>query len=161
MQQLGSRKWQIELFTQLSVVEGLQNEIMAAPVPVVIDHFGGAQASQGLDQPGFGTLLRLVRAGKAYVKVSAAYRASSRPDDYSDVAPLAKALIEANPQRILWGSDWPHPAGAALPGHSGTEVVQNLQIDNGRLLNLMAVWVPDPALRKTILVDNPAQLFGF
>ncbi len=161
VQQLGDRKWQIELFTQLSVIEGIQNEIMAAPVPVVIDHFGGAQASLGLGQPGFGTMLKLVRAGIAYVKVSAAYRASSRPNDYSDVAPLAKALIEANPQRILWGSDWPHPAGAALPGHSGTDIVPNLQIDNGRLLNLVPVWAPDAALRKTILVDNPAQLFGF
>jgi predicted TIM-barrel fold metal-dependent hydrolase len=161
VQQLGGRKWQIELFTQLSVIDSIQNEIMAAPVPVVIDHFGGAQAALGIGQAGFGTLLKLVQAGKAYVKVSAAYRASSRPNDYSDVTPLAKALIQANPQRILWGSDWPHPAGAALPGTSATDIAPNLTIDNGRLLNLLPVWAPDSALRKTILVDNPARLFGF
>ena len=127
----------------------------------MIDHFSGAQAALGTGQAGFGTLVKLVRAGKAYVKISAAYRVSSRPDDYSDVTPLAKALIEANPQRILWGSDWPHPAGAARPGTSATDIAPNLKIDNGRLLNLLPVWAPDSALRKTILVDNPARLFGF
>jgi len=77
-------------------------------MPVVFDHFRGAQAALGVSQAGFDTLLNLVRTGKAYVKISAPYRSSTKPPDYADVAPLAKALIGANPQRIFVGSDWPH-----------------------------------------------------
>ena len=153
--------WHIQLFTTPPVIEALEADIMNAPMPIVIDHFGYAPAKNGVNQPGFVALLRLVRAGKAYVKVSAAYRVSSLPNDYSDVAPLAQALIAANPRRILWGTDWPHPAGAALPGTKATDIAPNLPIDNGLLLNLLVSWAPDASQRKTILVDNPAQLFGY
>ena len=97
--------------------------------------------------------------GKIYVKISAPYRSSELPD-YSDVAPVAKALIAANPRRILWGSDWPHP-GLPVPGRNNSEITPFFQIDDGRVLNLLPTWAPDPALRKTILVDNPAELYGF
>jgi len=134
---------------------------MSAPVPVVFDHFGLAQASLGPSQAGFGSLLSMVRSGKAYVKISGAYRVSTQGPDYPDVAPLAKALIAANPQRILWGTDWPHPGGGPLPGHSAADLAPLLQIDDGRLLNQLAAWAPDPGLRRTILVENPARLYGF
>ena len=85
------------------------------PLPVVFDHFGGAQAALGVHQPGFDDLVELVRSGKANVKISGVYRASTQPD-YADVKPLAQALIAANADRIIWGSDWPHPhAGSAEP----------------------------------------------
>ena len=158
---VASRKWHIQIYTHLEVIESLHKEIMAAPVPVVFDHFGGAKGSLGTGQAGFDTMLDLVRSGKAYVKISGAYRASDKPPEYPDAAPLAKALIAANAERIVWGSDWPHPAGAALPGHSATDVAPLLQIDDGRLLNQLAVWVPDAGVRKTILVDNPARLYKF
>jgi predicted TIM-barrel fold metal-dependent hydrolase len=161
VQRVTSRKWHIQIYTRLAVIESLHKEIMAAPVPVVFDHFGGAQASLGTAQPGFDAMLDLVRLGRAYVKISGAYRASAEPPDYPDVAPLAKALISANVERIIWGSDWPHPTGGALPGHSASDVAPLLQIDDGRLLNQLAVWAPDASLRKTILVDNPARLYGF
>jgi predicted TIM-barrel fold metal-dependent hydrolase len=106
-------------------------------------------------------MLDLVRSGKAYVKISGAYRSSEKASDYPDVAPLAEALIAANVERIVWGSDWPHPAGGALPGHSASDVAPLLQIDDGRLLNRLAVWAPDTGVRKKILVDNPAWLYGF
>jgi predicted TIM-barrel fold metal-dependent hydrolase len=134
---------------------------MAAPLPVVLDHFGGAQAPLGTQQAGFDTMLDLVRSGRVYVKISAAYRTSAKPPDYLEAAPLAKALIAANAQRILWGSDWPHPTGGALPGHQASDLAPLLQIDDGRLLNQLAVWAPDPAVRKIILVDNPARLYGY
>jgi predicted TIM-barrel fold metal-dependent hydrolase len=152
-------KWHIQIYTRLSVIEGLKDQIAAAPMPVVFDHFGGAQAAAGIGQPGFDTLLSLVRSGKAYVKISAPYRASTQPG-YGDVAPLAKALIAANPKRILWGSDWPHP-GTPIPGRSLMELTPLFQIDDGLVLNLLPVWSPDAAVRKTILVDNPAELYGF
>jgi predicted TIM-barrel fold metal-dependent hydrolase len=159
--QLGSRPWHIQLFTRLSIVDALREDFMAAPLPIVFDHFGGAQAALGVDQPGFATLVNLVRSGHAYVKISAAYRASTHPPDYSDVTPLAKALAGANPQRVVWGSDWPHPTGGTLPGKPATDVSPLLQIDDGRVLNQLPVWVPDAATRRTILVENPARLYGF
>jgi predicted TIM-barrel fold metal-dependent hydrolase len=106
-------------------------------------------------------LLELVRTEKAYVKISGAYRASNLAPDYPDVIPLARALIAANSDRILWGSDWPHPDPVTPPGKKPTEVTPLLQIDDGRLLNQLSVWAPDAPIRKRILVDNPARLYGF
>lgn len=155
------RGWHVQIYTHLAVIEALEPEIMASPVPVVIDHFGSAKASLGTGQPGFGTLVNLVRSGKAYVKISGAYRISSKAPNYPDVAPLAKALIAANPLRIVWGTDWPHPTGVTPPGHKATDVTPLLQIDDGALMNQLPVWAPDASLRKTILVENPARLYGF
>ena len=155
------RNWHIELYTRLSVVEALKDIITASPVQIEIDHFGGAEAKLGVAQPGFDTLVGLVRSGKAYVKISAPYRSSTQAPDSADVAPLAKALIAANPQRILWGTDWPHPDSRVLPNRKATDIAPLYQIDDGRVLNQLALWAPDAALRKTILVDNPARLYGF
>jgi predicted TIM-barrel fold metal-dependent hydrolase len=135
--------------------------IANAGIPVVIDHFGGAQASLGTSQPGFDTIVQLVRDGAAYVKVSAAYRSSTSPPDYADMTPFAKTLVAANPRRIVWGTDWPHPDSSQTPGRRPIDITPLLQIDDGALLNQLAVWVPDPAQRKVILVDNPSQLYGF
>ena len=161
IERMSRRNWHIQLFTRLSVIEGLRDQVMAAPVSVVFDHFGGARASLGVEQPGFSALLDLVRSGKAYVKISGAYRSSTTTLDYADVTPLARALIAANPQRILWGTDWPHPDSAPPAGQSVTVVTPLLQIDDGRLLNQLPMWAPDEATRKTILVDNPSRLYGF
>jgi predicted TIM-barrel fold metal-dependent hydrolase len=156
-----SRNWHIQMYTSLGIILALKDLIQASPVPVVFDHFGGAQAARGLNQPGFPDLLELLHSGKAYVKISGAYRASTRGPDYFDVAPLARALIRANPDRIVWGSDWPHPNGAVVPGRKSTDIAPPFQIDDGRLLNLLPSWEPDAAVRKKILVDNPARLYGF
>ena len=161
VERLKNRNWHIQIYTRPSVIESLKDQVAAAPMPVVFDHFGGAQAALGLGQLGFPTLLNLVRTGKAYVKVSGAYRASTKAPNYPDVAPFAKALIAANPQRILWGSDWPHPNSSAAPGRKYTDITPLSQIDDGALLNQLPVWAPDAAVRKTILVENPARLYGF
>jgi predicted TIM-barrel fold metal-dependent hydrolase len=157
--QIGDRKWHIQIYTKPQVIAALSEQITAAPMPIVLDHFGGAQGSLGVQQPGFDKVLELVRTGKAYVKISGAYRASTQAPDYADAAPLARVLIAANPQRILWGSDWPHPD--TVPGRKATDISPLLQIDDGRILNLLATWAPEATLRKTILVDNPARLYGF
>jgi predicted TIM-barrel fold metal-dependent hydrolase len=130
-------------------------------VPVVFDHFGGAQAAGGVDQPGFPELLALVGAGHAYVKVSAAYRSSEKAPAYDDVAPLARALIAANADRILWGSDWPHPHAAAEPAGALDEITPFYAIDDGLALNQLQRWAPSAAVRRKILVANPARLYGF
>jgi predicted TIM-barrel fold metal-dependent hydrolase len=92
------------------------------------------------------------------VKISGAYRASKLAPDYPDAAPLARALIAANADRIVWGTDWPHPNSE---GGSTTHVTPLFQIDDGRLLNQLPVWAPDAAVRRKILVDNPVRLYGF
>jgi predicted TIM-barrel fold metal-dependent hydrolase len=158
---LKNRNWHIQMYTTMPLISQLKDLIAASPVPVVFDHFGGAQASLGLSQPGFVDLLDLVRSGKAYVKISGAYRASTHGPDYADVVPFAKALIAANPERIVWGSDWPHPDSTTPPGRKPTDVTPLTQIDDGRLLNQLPVWAPDAATRNKILVDNPARLYGF
>ncbi|HEX4593001.1 MAG TPA: amidohydrolase family protein [Bryobacteraceae bacterium] len=155
------RNWHIQMYVALPIISGIKDLVQASPVPVVFDHFGGAQASEGLRQPGFADLVELVRSGKAYVKISGAYRASTKSPDYRDATPFAKALIEANPDRIVWGTDWPHPNSTTPEGHPATEITPLFQIDDGRLLNQLAVWAPDAAVRKKILVDNPARLYGF
>ena len=160
-ERLKGRHWHIQLFTDLAVISGIMGTVQSSPVPVVFDHFGGAQASLGVEQPGFADLLKLVGSGKAYVKISGAYLASSQAPDYPDVAPLAKLLISANPDRVLWGSDWPHPDAAAASGHPPMKITPFRKIDDGRLLNQLAVWAPEPAVRQKILVENPARLYGF
>jgi predicted TIM-barrel fold metal-dependent hydrolase len=160
VERIKNRKWHIQIYARLSVIEGIKDQVAAAPMPVVFDHFGGMQAALGADQPGFSSLMTLLRTGKAYVKISAPYRSSTPAPDYPDVAPIAKAMVAANPQRILWGSDWPHP-GIPVPGRSNSEITPFFQIDDGRVLNLFPTWVPDANVRKTILVDNPASLYGF
>ena len=160
VERLARRPWHVQLYARPSIVEALEADVMVCPIPVVFDHFGGAQAAAGVDQAGFTSLRRMVGAGKAYVKVSAAYRVSSGKD-FADVIPLARALIAANPQRILWGSDWPHPNGAPRPGGTASDIVPALAVDDVGLFNQLAVWAPDAGLRKTILVENPARLFGF
>jgi predicted TIM-barrel fold metal-dependent hydrolase len=156
-----ARKWHIQIYTRLSIIESLKDQFAASPVPLVFDHFGGAQASLGLDQTGFPTLLNLVHSGVAYVKISGAYRSSTQAPNYPDVTPYAKALIAANPQRIVWGSDWPHPDSAQIPGRKTTDIAPLYQIDDGALLNQLPVWAPEASVRKTILVDTPAKLYGF
>ena len=156
-----ARGWHVQIYTNLPVITGIKDLVAASAVPVVFDHFGGAQTALGMEQPGFADLVELVKSGKAYVKISGAYRASKLAPDYQDAAPFAKALIAANGDRIVWGTDWPHPDSVTPPGKKATDVTPLLQIDDGRLLNQLVVWAPDAATRKRILVDNPVRLYGF
>jgi predicted TIM-barrel fold metal-dependent hydrolase len=156
-----ARNWHVQMFTFLPMIAAIKDIVATSPVPLVFDHFGGAEAKLGTEQPGFADLVELVRSGKAYVKISGAYRASTLGPDYADAAPLARALIAANADRILWGTDWPHPDSVTAPGRKPTDLTPLFQIDDGRLLNQLPVWEPDAAVRKKILVDNPARLYGF
>jgi predicted TIM-barrel fold metal-dependent hydrolase len=160
-ERIKARGWHLQIYTNPAMIAAVKDLVMSSPVPVVFDHFGGAQAAAGLDQPGFADLLAAVRAGKAYVKISGAYRSSSQGPDYADVAPFAKALIAANPDRIVWGTDWPHPDSVTPAGKKATDVTPLFQIDDGRLMNQLVVWAPDAAMRKKILVENPVRLYGF
>jgi predicted TIM-barrel fold metal-dependent hydrolase len=161
VERMKARGWHVQLYTTLPMITAIKELVLASPVPAVFDHFGGADAALGVEQPGFSDLVDLVKSGKAYVKISGAYRASKLAPDYPDAAPLAKALIAANPDRIVWGTDWPHPNSVTPPGKQISDVTPLFQIDDGRLLNQLPVWAPDAGVRKKILVDNPARLYGF
>jgi predicted TIM-barrel fold metal-dependent hydrolase len=160
-ERMKARGWHVQLYTTLPMISAIKDLVLAAPLPAVFDHFGGVEASLGLEQPGFSDLIELVKSGKAYVKISGAYRSSKLAPDYQDMAPYARALIAANADRIVWGTDWPHPDSVPVPGRKATDVAPFYNIDDGRLLNQLALWAPDADVRKKILVDNPARLYGF
>ncbi len=149
----------VQIYVDLQLVSALADTINASPVPVVLDHFGGAQAGLGLDQPGFAALQQLLGTGKAYVKLSAPYRASHDAPDYGDLAPIAQALIRSNRDRLVWASDWPHTGSGAArkPG----EVEPFRAVDDNRTLALLSGWAGDADTHRRILVDNAARLFCF
>ena len=118
-------------------------------MPVIVDHLGMVPAARGVGDENFQALLKLVGEGRAYVKLSAVYRLSTQFPDYADARVLHDALVAANPERLMWGTDWPHPsiAAAAMP-------------DDGHLVDLFHDWTPDEATRRRILVDTPTRLFA-
>ncbi|WP_454691588.1 amidohydrolase family protein [Achromobacter aloeverae] len=152
-----SQGWHIELNANLAIISEIQDIIGGLPVTVVADHFGRAQATQGTGQTGFSELVRLVGAGRLYVKLSVPGGAR---EDYSGFEPLARALISANDERCVWGSNWPHPdvtQGRLQP----MEVCALHQVDDRRVLSELHNWAREPAVRKKILVENPARLYRF
>jgi 2-pyrone-4,6-dicarboxylate lactonase len=116
---------------------------------VIVDHLGMVPAQAGVADANFQALLKLVGDGHVYVKLSAVYRCSGQYPDYADAKPLHEALVRANPERMIWGTDWPHPsiAAAVMP-------------DDGYLLDLFHDWTPDRETRRRILADTPARLFA-
>ena len=150
--------WHVQTYTNLDVLAPLTKAIMQLPTPLVVDHFGLAQAKLGVGQPGFAELLSLLHSGKIYVKISAAYRISQMPD-HADAAPMARAIIDANPDRVVWGTDWPHPGGGGRSDPAAVEPFRG--IDNGAALNRLASWTRDSTTLRKILVDNPARLYQF
>ena len=149
--------WHIQINTELPVINGLAPLLAGAKVPIVFDHMGNAVAADGVNQKGFGALVELVKARNTYVKLSAPYNLSKRAD-WADVVPLAKALIAAGPDRMLWGTNWPHP------GNSRGSIAKTTPyqvVDNAALLRAFALHCPDAAMRKVILVDTPQRLYRF
>jgi len=140
--------WHLQFLLDARELPQLAPRFARLPVPFVVDHMGHFPAAEGVRLPGFQTLLGMVRDG-AWVKLSGAYRLSDAAPAYADTTPLARALVEAAPDRCVWGSDWPHVANwGAMP-------------NVGDLLDLLADWVPDETARHRVLVENPARLYGF
>lgn len=142
--------WHLQIFADVRRFDDLPELVAGLATEVVFDHMGGVPTSAGLGDPGFMGLLRALEAGRAWVKLSGAYRLTGEClAPYDDVAPFARALIAANPERCLWATDWPHPA------------VEIDMPDDGALLDMLLDWCPDEATRALILRDNPARLYGF
>lgn len=150
----------VQVYVDLPLVAALADTIAASPVPVVLDHFGGARANGGLTQPGFDVLRRLLASGHVWVKLSAPYRVSTA--HYLDVEPIARALVGANPDRLVWASDWPHTGGGAERRERKVSDVEPFRVvDDDRDLALLARWTGDLDTRNRVLVDNAARLFRF
>jgi predicted TIM-barrel fold metal-dependent hydrolase len=150
-----SRNWHIQLNTTLPVIAAMKDTLAASPVALVFDHFGGAREELGTGQAGFADLVNLVKSGNAYVKISVT---AGPRENYGYFTPLAQMLISANVDRILWGTNWPHPNGV---DGSTSRVTPLWQVDDGLVLNLLPTWAPDAVVRQKILVDNPARLYEF
>ncbi len=140
--------WHLQFFVNLREQPGIADVLAKLPVNVVVDHFGRIAASDGLDAPPFRALLGLLRREHCYAKLMGPYFASDAPH-FVDLAPFARAMVAAAPERIVWGTDWPHP--------SAKEKLPN----DGDLADLLLDWVPDEATRNRVLVNNPQRLYAF
>lgn len=138
--------WHVVLHLDAPDIEPLTEMMRKLPVPFVIDHMGRVDSAQGVEQPAFKALLELVRMPTCWVKVSGAERISKPP--YDAALPIARALVETAPDRVLWGTDFPHP-NLAIPA------------DEADLVDLLPRFATTPDLRQRLLVDNPARLYGF
>jgi 2-pyrone-4,6-dicarboxylate lactonase len=143
--------WHIEFLMHVDAFPDLDRMLARLPVDCVFGHLGYVRADTPVQTPGFQALLRMLHAGRAWVKLTGPYRISTGPLPHADTNPFAHALVEAAPDRLVWGSDWPH-----------VKTEWSIPMPNdGELADLLAAWVPDARLREQVLVDNPAKLYGF
>lgn len=146
MQELG---WHLQLWVDARDLPELMPQLDRVPVPVVVDHMGRLEYHHGTSNPGFQALVRAVGGGKFWAKLSGTYRLGATPPDYAQAKPFHDALVAANPQNLVWGTDWPHPRPEGpVP-------------DAQRLIDVFLEWTPGAALRQAILTDNPARLYDF
>ncbi|TAJ83761.1 amidohydrolase [Reyranella sp.] len=151
---LAERGWHVQLWIETGDLQALAPDLEKLPFDFVIDHMGRTMADKGVDYPGFRDFCEKLKTGRYWCKLSGADRntrqGSGKGASFDDTASFMQALVAANPDRLVWGSDWPHV------GHSPAEIPQE-----DDLLRLFFRCVPDEAVRKKILVDNPARLYGF
>ncbi len=142
--------WHIQVFAQPEQIVALAARLKALPVPLVIDHMGRIDPAEGPGGGAYRVLRELLDAGDTWVKLSGAYmRSTAHGPGYADTLPLGHALVQAAPDRLVWGSDWPHTTEA--PG----------TVNDADLVDLLQAWAGSPAVMDRILVDNPARLYGF
>jgi predicted TIM-barrel fold metal-dependent hydrolase len=146
MRELG---WHLQLWIDVKDLPGTIPALEALGLPVVIDHMGRTDARAGTGTPGFQSLLRFLGSGRCWVKLSGPHRLSQNAPFYPEARPFHEALVAENPERLVWGTDWPHPR------------IEGEMPDAGRLLDLFNDWTPDAATRRRILAGNPARLYGF
>ncbi len=141
--------WHIQIHMRGEQIAGIEDLLLRVSSPIVFDHLGRLAQPNALDNPGFKTISKLIDKGRTWVKLSGAYQDTKvGPPTYSDTVTVARAYIKAAPERMVWASDWPHPTEKDKP-------------DDAVLFDLLAEWAPDEAIRTSILVQNPATLYGF
>lgn len=141
--------WHVDVYFEPGTVGEFASTLSALPAPYVIDHMGTVLAAKGLDDPSFKALLDLqAKDEKCWVKITGLERASAGGKPFHDAVPFAKRLIDNAPDRVLWGTDWPHPNVKNMP-------------NDGEIVDLIPLYAPDSAIRHKLLVENPARLFKF
>jgi predicted TIM-barrel fold metal-dependent hydrolase len=138
--------WHLQVFATAETIAALAPVLRASPVEVVFDHFAQLPLADWAAHPAWGVVMDLLQAGRGWVKLSSPY--SLDQADPLRVAGLARALVAAAPERLVWGTNWPHPNATAMP-------------DDAALLDALADWAPDEATRRAVLADNPARLYRF
>jgi 2-pyrone-4,6-dicarboxylate lactonase len=141
--------WHVQFLLDVEDHPDLDSMLGSFATEVVIDHMGRPDPRKGVNAPGFQALIRLLKSGRGWAKLSAPYRTSLTEPPYPDMTPFAQALVAAAPDRLVWSSDWPHV------------LLEKTMPDDGDLVDQIAVWVPDEAVRNRILVDNAERLYGF
>lgn len=149
-ERLAPMGWHVEFLIHVNEFADLAKNMSRIHTDMVFGHLGYMKASNGITHPGFQDFLSLLREGRCWSKLTGAYRVTEKyAPPYDDIVPLARAIIEANPKHVIWGSDWPHPWHyREMP-------------NDGYLLDQMQHWTDDPEIIKQILVDNPTRLYGF
>jgi predicted TIM-barrel fold metal-dependent hydrolase len=150
-ERINSLGWHVQLHMSGDQLLANTQLLDSIPCPIVIDHMGRMPVAAGADHPSFKIITGLIDRGRTWVKLSGAYlNTESGPPDYADATAIAKAFAVYAPERMVWGSDWPHVT--EKPEHKP---------DDAQLFDLLAEWIPDESARKRVLVDNPATLYGF
>jgi predicted TIM-barrel fold metal-dependent hydrolase len=142
--------WHVQFYPHDTDIVDYADKLLALKNPIVLDHFASIPAAGGAEQPAMKAVLRMLDSGRVWLKLSGPMRCTSENMPYSSVTPLARALVAHAPERMVWGSDWPHVNldGREMP-------------NDGDLLDLLADWVPDSAVRNRILTQNANKLYGF
>ena len=144
--------WHIELLVNVDEAKDFANAVAGIPVPIVLGHLGYPKSGAGswTQHPAFTDMLRLVDKGRCWIKLTGPYRITGTADvPYEDVDAAARALVAAAPQRLVWGTDWPHV------------MKKKPMANDGDMADLLERWIPDAKTRGRVLVDNPAELYGF
>jgi D-galactarolactone isomerase len=141
--------WHIQINAKPELIVEIESLLLRLPSPLVFDHLAHVPRDVGVEHPSYKTMRKLIDQGRTWVKLSGAYQDTKvGPPSYADATPIAQAYVKAAPERMVWGSDWPHPTEKDKP-------------DDAVLFDLLAQWVPDEVTRNRILVQNPEVLYGF
>jgi predicted TIM-barrel fold metal-dependent hydrolase len=142
--------WHIQFYPHGADIVEYADKLMALPNSIVLDHFASIPAKGGVDQPAVKAVLKMLDSGRVWLKLSGPMRCTDEPPPYPSLTPLAHVFVKHAPDRMVWGSDWPHVNldGMVMP-------------NDGDLLDLLAEWVPEAAVRNRILTQNPKALYGF
>jgi predicted TIM-barrel fold metal-dependent hydrolase len=148
-QRINALGWHIQINASADQIVSIEAILNRLPTPIVFDHLAQIPQQAGINDPSFGVVAKLIDKGRTWIKLTGPYITSKvGPPTYADAGAVAKAFVQLAPERMVWGSDWPHPSEKVKP-------------DDALLFDLLAEWAPDERARDRILVDNPATLYGF